>query len=197
MKEVVLNEGLRVVGPHAFYNCKSLREIELPSTIIEVGSLAFEFCTKLSKVNLNERLKNVTGGYAFARCTQLQQVTFPTVSKRIGLISSLTGRSRILNMIAEYQHFDWNEEDSSLTVSHQAIWPRNWGTTRRNLDQVLARITYYELQEATPIIVLAFWKGKIEECGANTYEEREACRIEVPGPVKNAIVDSLIARRRL
>mmetsp|Transcript_1224 Transcript_1224/g.2173 ORF Transcript_1224/g.2173 Transcript_1224/m.2173 type:complete len:243 (-) Transcript_1224:189-917(-) len=192
LKEVILNEGLKVIGPEAFYNCNSLREIELPSTVIEVGSLAFQFCTNLRQIILHERVEDFTGGYAFALCTQLQHINFPTVSKRIKCISSLAGRSRILNMIANHQHFSWNQDCDGLIVSIKAMSAKQWGTTRRNLDQVLARITYYELQEVTPIIALAFWKSKIEEDGAETNEEREACRIEVPGPVRSAILQYFV-----
>ena len=62
-------------------------------------------------------------------------------------------------------------------------------TTRRKLDHLLGWISYYELKEATPIIALAMWKTKIEETGAATVDQRNLCRVEVPGPAKDAILE--------
>ena len=79
-------------------------------------------------------------------------------------------------------------------ISPEAINDEHWGTTRRNLDQILACISYYELKEATTMIELAMWKIKIEETGAVTAQERSACRAavhEVPGPAKDAIIQYL------
>jgi len=36
LKEVVLNEGLRKIGKHAFRDCTSLKRIEFPSSLTEI-----------------------------------------------------------------------------------------------------------------------------------------------------------------
>ena len=46
----------------------------------------------------------------------------------------------------------------------------------------------YELNDATPIIELALWKARI---GQTDDPDREACRMEVPGPVNDAILQYL------
>ena len=102
------------------------------------------------------------------------------------------GQTEIKDRITIYQHFEWRGDE--FLVSLAAINDGHWDTIRRNLDQLLASISYYELKEATTIIELAMWKTKIGETGAVTAEERSACRVaacEVPGPAKDAIVQYL------
>jgi len=44
------------------------------------------------------------------------------------------------------------------------------------------------MKEATTTFELALWKARIQETGAVTVQERSACRGEVPGPAKDAII---------
>ncbi|KAL7527062.1 hypothetical protein ACHAXR_001781, partial [Thalassiosira sp. AJA248-18] len=57
LKVVVLNEGLQKVGKWAFYNCKSLESINMPSTLSEIGYNSFRHCINLREVVLNEGLR--------------------------------------------------------------------------------------------------------------------------------------------
>ncbi len=61
------------------------------------------------------------------------------------------------------------------------------------LDDVLIWISTYEPKEATSTIELAMWKAKIEENkeAVLTIDERNSCRIDVPGPAKDAILQYL------
>ena len=60
-----------------------------------------------------------------------------------------------------------------------------WSAIRASLDD---QVPYYELKDATPIIELALWKARI---GQTDDPDHEACRMEVPGPVKDAILQYL------
>ena len=59
----------------AFQNCKNLASVQLPSTLVNIGQQAFEGCTALTTVNLNN-LPNLTtlGPSAFYGCTALTGV---------------------------------------------------------------------------------------------------------------------------
>ena len=48
---------------------------------------------------------------------------------------------------------------------------------------------YHEIKEATTLFELALWKAKIDQ--EEHPISREAYRIEVPGPVKDAILQYL------
>ena len=61
------HDGLRRVGKWAFYNCTSLRRINLKSAI-EIGFYAFNKCESLADVEFGDRLETIEEG-AFEYCT--------------------------------------------------------------------------------------------------------------------------------
>ena len=187
LREVVLNEGLQEIGKDAFRNCTSLTIIKVPSTVTEIGADAFDNCTNLREVVLNEGLRRI-GWNAFPTCPGLAVVKFPSISKRAKKLIDI-GIKEIEAKITANQHFEWRGEE--LLVSPEAIRSSNWKATRTHLDRVLTWVSYYELREATTTIELALWRIKIGETGAATVEERDACRGEVPGPAKEAIIQYL------
>ena len=57
----MFNERLQKIGRYAFYNCISLSNITLPSTITEIGDNAFDNCTQLRGVVFNRGFKRLGG----------------------------------------------------------------------------------------------------------------------------------------
>jgi hypothetical protein len=41
IKDVIINEGAKVIGEDAFYECRELTAVSVPSTVVEIGSYAF------------------------------------------------------------------------------------------------------------------------------------------------------------
>ena len=67
-----------------------------------------------------------------------------------------------------------------------------WNTTKRwRLGQISKSIAYYEMKEGLTLFELALWKAKIEQAGGTSPANRSTCRIEVPGPVKDCILQYL------
>ena len=62
---------------------------------------------------------------------------------------------------------------------------------KEKLAKIKGLIRYYEIKEATVIFELALWKVKMGQVEEANNINREACRIEVPGPVKNTILQYL------
>ena len=71
LKEIELCEGLTEIGLCAFYDCKSLRHVNIPSTVKVIGSSAFCW-VPLQTLYLPDSIESI-GEYAFARGR------FPTV----------------------------------------------------------------------------------------------------------------------
>ena len=71
-----MNDGLQRIEDYAFRECKALKNINFPSTLLEVGTSAFSFCTSLEEVVLNEGLQKIGMG-AFANCRSLKRITIP------------------------------------------------------------------------------------------------------------------------
>jgi len=83
LKEVVLNDGLWVIGSDAFAYCTSLHKISIPSTVTKIDYSAFGSCTGLKEVVFNEGLMCIEGG-AFRECKSLQSVRIPSTVTEIG-----------------------------------------------------------------------------------------------------------------
>ena len=69
----------------AFYNCKSLTEVVLPNTIIEIGNDCFYDCTSLNKADLPDNIETIREG-AFTN-TKIKTVKFPKTLKYLGFYS--------------------------------------------------------------------------------------------------------------
>ena len=69
---------------------------------------------------------------------------------------------------------------------------RNWNRVRESLAKIVRLISYYEIKERTSIFELALWKFKLDQVvdRANPIQ-RKKCRIDVPGPVKDIILQYL------
>ncbi|MBQ7379558.1 MAG: leucine-rich repeat domain-containing protein [Clostridia bacterium] len=104
LQSVEILDGVTAIPAGAFCNTPNLKEIEIPSSVIEIGDLAFAECTGLSEITLNDGLQTVGAGafdgtaiteitipatvtdmydVYFLNCVNLQKVTFlgdaPTV----------------------------------------------------------------------------------------------------------------------
>ena len=74
IKDLILPEGTRAVPKRAFYECRTLASIEIPSSVTEIGSFAFKGCTSLTSVTIPESVEKI-GYAAFSDCTSLASVT--------------------------------------------------------------------------------------------------------------------------
>ena len=64
-----------------------------------------------------------------------------------------------------------------------------WNAIKESLGRIVQLIAYYEMKEGTTIFELALWKAQIER--SDKPVNRQVCRINVPGPVKDAIIQYL------
>ena len=79
-----------------------------------------------------------------------------------------------------------------LFVSAQAInWGSNWNQVRDDLDKIVRLISYYEIKEGTSIFELALWKFKLNQVDHANPIPRNKCRMDVPGSVKDIILQYL------
>ncbi|MBQ9133060.1 MAG: leucine-rich repeat domain-containing protein [Clostridia bacterium] len=67
---VIIEEGITKVGDYAFYQCKSLKEVELPNTLIGIGDAAFGECTALESVTIPKKVQEM-GFFPFYGCSAL------------------------------------------------------------------------------------------------------------------------------
>ena len=79
-------------------------------------------------------------------------------------------------------------ESCDLFVSRSK---RSWKKIKRDLGRIARLVSYYELKDATTTFELAMWKFKLDQADATNSTNRAAYRIDVPGPVKDTILQYL------
>ncbi|MBR1765313.1 MAG: leucine-rich repeat protein [Ruminococcus sp.] len=99
IEKVVIDEGVTRLGQYLFYNCKSIKEVQLPESLEEIDVCSFGHCTALESIEIPtgvtridnrafyncENLSNVQldnkleyiGGAAFFNCKKLEHITVP------------------------------------------------------------------------------------------------------------------------
>ena len=82
LRNVVLNEGLQVIGNRAFMNCISLESITLPSTLTTLEYSTFSSCTSLRKLKINEGLQKI-GMSSIRDCHGLKSIELPSTITEI------------------------------------------------------------------------------------------------------------------
>lgn len=195
LREIVFNEGLKKIRESAFQDCRLLERIILPSTLTEIGERAFDNCTNLREVELHEGLPTI-GSSSFVNCLLLETFKFPSLSTRLETIVHC--RAQVETKIDEVRGpLERNGVELFITAAAIGVSSRNWrvasnwDTLRAILGQIVSWIRYYEIKETTPLFELALWKANMNQSGAANIARREAYRIEVPGPVKDAILQYL------
>ncbi|MPN00256.1 hypothetical protein SDC9_147450 [bioreactor metagenome] len=73
LKEVTLNDGLEVIEDSAFDDCKALESIGLPDTLEKIGQWAFHGCDRIERFLVPAKTEYI-GTYAFGSCTSLTEI---------------------------------------------------------------------------------------------------------------------------
>lgn len=76
--------AVTAIGGGAFANCYSLTKVELPNTIIEIKSRAFFQCRSLKSINIAASVTKI-GGDAFDGCYGLNRVDITNIESWLGI----------------------------------------------------------------------------------------------------------------
>lgn len=80
---IEIAEGVKTIGLNAFFDCREVTKVVLPSTIKKIGDGAFSGCDSLTEINLPMGLEKISST-AFNNCRNLKEVVFPETVKNIG-----------------------------------------------------------------------------------------------------------------
>lgn len=78
LKSIEMPEQMTEVGDFAFYECNSLVHVGMPTTLGTLGRGCFEGCTKLSSIAIPNGLRRISTE-AFANCTSLADISWGDV----------------------------------------------------------------------------------------------------------------------
>ena len=193
LKTVILNESLQTIGKAAFASCTQLERITIPHTVTEIRERTFFWCINLREVGLHEGIQTIAYN-AFDECVSLERFTFSGLTTRLETIIGTGNYAGVDTKLDEIRGpINRRGSELSLPVSVSStgghiktFWIRNRGTLGR-IDRLL---TYYELKEATMLLELAMWKSMIDLEEVKPINS-DAYRIDIPGPVKNTILQYL------
>ena len=76
LKNINLSNGLTTIGVNVFWDCDSLEEVVVPASLASVEFQAFRGCDKLVTVSFSEGVKNI-GDRVFTNCESIRNVLIP------------------------------------------------------------------------------------------------------------------------
>lgn len=71
--KVVVKEGIKNIGQHAFDSCTKLTEVSLPSTLTSMGANVFYCCVSLTEITIPDKVTAISA-HAFNGCKSLATV---------------------------------------------------------------------------------------------------------------------------
>ena len=78
-----VKEGTRIICNGAFYFCRSLSKIVIPSSVTRLGNDAFSKCSSVSKIVIPSSVTSI-GEMAFMDCDSLSEIVIPSSVTSIG-----------------------------------------------------------------------------------------------------------------
>ena len=78
-----IKEGTRIICNGAFWGCRSLSEIVIPSSVTSIGDSAFSLCSSLSEIVIPFSVTSI-GDWAFSLCSSLSEIVIPSSVTSIG-----------------------------------------------------------------------------------------------------------------
>lgn len=85
LAELVLAEGLTVLGQRAFAGCTALEGVTVPATVETFHAEVFADCMGLASLELREGIREI-GYHAFAGCASLKEVRIPSTVENWAVI---------------------------------------------------------------------------------------------------------------
>ena len=77
IKIVELPETITEIGREAFVECTNLKTINIPSSVTSIGARCFDLCSSLTEIYIPDNTETI-GYYAFYGCTALKKANIPS-----------------------------------------------------------------------------------------------------------------------
>ena len=83
LSEIVIPSSVTSIGDSAFSLCSSLSEIVIPFSVTSIGDCAFDTCSSLLEIVIPPSVTSI-GDYAFLGCRSLSEIVIPSCVTSIG-----------------------------------------------------------------------------------------------------------------
>lgn len=115
--ECKINDETKVIASSAFYGCKKLKNIIIPSKVEYIGRGAFSECIELENIEISDSVTHISY-YAFMGCFNLKSIIIPrtvkTIQENAFVSTSLTIYCEIESQPEEWEQ-NWN-------YNNQVVW---------------------------------------------------------------------------
>lgn len=83
LKHIDIPDTVRKIGHHCFYACSSLENIIIPDSVTDIGMGCFCGCSSLNTASLSSTIQSIPES-CFRSCTSLDSLTIPDTVRQIG-----------------------------------------------------------------------------------------------------------------
>ena len=80
--DTIANLPVTEIGTDAFYDCLTMKSVEIPSSVVALGDYAFDSCLNLRSITIGSNIREI-GVRCFYRCINLETVYYNSVSCRV------------------------------------------------------------------------------------------------------------------
>lgn len=81
LKEIQIPDSVIKIGDFAFSGCYHLKTVDIPESVTEIGDSAFSFCESLEEINIPDSVTEIgeleIGEFAFGDCESLKSINIP------------------------------------------------------------------------------------------------------------------------
>lgn len=81
IRKIVLRQGVRIIGMHAFYDLPNLEELKIPCSVTDIRTGAFENCQKLTNVEISRQITEIEDYKQKANAPRNSVILWPAAFK--------------------------------------------------------------------------------------------------------------------
>lgn len=174
-------ESCQTIGQKAFYDCTSLKKINIPGGVTYIEKSAFEGCKKLTEVRIGYKVVDIRER-AFYGCENLQSVEFPSFLRKIKqdafgecpLIQSVVLPETISYIgLGNFTKSDIYWKGAEVTIQQPEEGASSFFEQMTGTMYVPAGTFWSAQQETYPETAWKFWTPVIEQAQTETYDLME------------------------
>lgn len=174
-------ESCQTIGQKAFYDCTSLKKINIPGGVTYIEKSAFEGCKKLTEVRIGYKVVDIRER-AFYGCENLQSVEFPSFLRKIKqdafgecpLIQSVVLPETISYIgLGNFTKSDICWKGAEVTIQQPEEGASSFFEQMTGTMYVPAGTFWSAQQETYPETAWKSWTPVIEQAQTETYDLME------------------------